>query len=141
MEMEMIPDSVAPAKSDLPGEVVGETTSGDATLVATVLDEPPSGVDGAGRYLAVSARSPYNRYILPAMGVSGCLNREAETVSEGALERTLDPDLGYHYGAAVEGVKPGDELALSVGTPPQVARHEGYETAFLDMADASLTVA
>ena len=44
--------------------------------------------------------------------------------------------------AAHQPTKPatsGDTLALSVPTP-QVARHEGYEAAFLDMASTELTV-
>ena len=31
-----------------------------------------------------------------------------------------------------------DELTITVDSPPQTARHEGYETAFLDMP--SMTV-
>ena len=30
----------------------------------------------------------------------------------------------------------GDELAVGIRTDPQVARHEAYETAFLDVPDA-----
>ena len=144
MEMGMMPNSVAPAVEDLPGTVLGETTSNDAVLVATVLETPPSGVDGEGSYLAISARTPYNRMVIPAMGMSGTLTRDGETVFEGELTRTLDPELHYHYGSVVEGVEDGDELTLSVTTQPQTARHEGYETAFGGlmggMDDATLTV-
>ncbi|MFB6297607.1 MAG: hypothetical protein ABEH56_03715, partial [Salinirussus sp.] len=70
------------------------------------------------------------------------LDRGGETVFDGRLTRTLDPDLGYHYGAVV-GSEPGDELTLSVLTQPQTARHEGYETAFGGlkggMSDVTLT--
>jgi len=31
-------------------------------------------------------------------------------------------------------------LTLEFGAPPQVARHEGYETAFLDLPSASIEV-
>jgi hypothetical protein len=130
MSMEMLPDSLAPAESDLPGTVVGSATSDDAVLVATVLDSPPAGVDGDGQYLAISARSRYNRMVLPAMGIEGTLARGGETVYEGAFTRTLDPDLHYHYGAVVDSVESGDELSLRVTVQPQTARHEGYETAF-----------
>jgi hypothetical protein len=130
MKMEGIPRSVAPTRDDLPGRVVGEAASGDAAFVATVLGDPPKGIDAQGPYLAVSARTPYNRTIVPAMGLSGTLTRDGEAVFEGSLRRTLDPDLHYHYGAVVPGVESGDELTLSVGTQPQTARHEGYETAF-----------
>jgi hypothetical protein len=60
-------------------------------------------------------------------------------VYDDTLTRTLDPDLGFHYGAPVA-LESGDEVTLSVSTPPQVARHEGYERAFLEMPDVTLTV-
>ena len=129
-EMGMMPDSVAPAVEDLPGTVLGSGRSNDAVLVATALEEPPAGVDGEGAYLAVSARSRYNRMVVPAMGLTGTVGRDGETVFDGRLVRTLDPDLGYHYGAVIEGVETGDELQLTPTTQPQTARHEGYETAF-----------
>ncbi|PSP85063.1 hypothetical protein BRC83_03910 [Halobacteriales archaeon QS_1_68_17] len=129
-----------PPADQLPGRVIGETKSGDAAFVATVLDSTPAGVDGSGSYLAVSARTPYNRYPIPMMSLSGTIEREGETVFEGPLDATLDPDLRYHYGAVVDGIESGDALELSVGAPPQVARHEGYETAFFEFSPATLTV-
>ncbi|SHG98504.1 iron transporter [Halobaculum gomorrense] len=132
MDMEMIPDATAPAVGDLPGTALGEANSNDAVLVATALDEPPAGVDAAGPYLAVSARTPYNRMVIPAMGLEATLTRDGEELFSGELARTLDPDLSYHYGAALDGetVESGDELTLAPTVWPQVARHEGYETAF-----------
>ncbi|GAB6862602.1 hypothetical protein ACFR97_06775 [Haloplanus litoreus] len=130
MSMEMLPTSFAPAESDLPGRVLGSETSNDARLVVTALESPPAGIDADGTYLAVSARTRYNRMVIPAMGLSGHLARDGGTVYDGTFERTLDRDLGYHYGAVVDDVVPGDELTLSVDVQPQTARHEGYETAF-----------
>ena len=140
MKMSALPTARAPAPGDLPGTVRGTAESGDAKLVVTTLDAPPAGIEGEGQYLAVSARTPYNGLVLPAMALSGTLTGDDETTFEGALERTLDPALGYHYGAVIGSVESGDGLTLSVGTPPQVARHKGYETAFLDMPDAELTL-
>jgi hypothetical protein len=142
MEMEMMPDSVAPAEGDLPGDVLGTTTTGDAVFVVGRLPTPPAGVDAGedASYLYASARTPYNRMVIPAMAVEATLARDGEGVFEGGLVRTLDPEIGYHYGAAVPGVESGDELALRVPTPPQVARHEGYETAFLEMPPAEVTL-
>jgi len=136
------PQAVAPTASALPGEVLGTATSDDARLVTTVLDDPPAGVGGEGPYLAVSARTPYNRLVLPAMALEARLDRDGGTLAETDLVRTLDPDLGYHYGAALPdtGFESGDELTLRVPTPPQVARHEGYERAFLRMAPSTLAV-
>lgn len=128
--MEMLPSSAAPAVEDLPGEVLGEATSNDAVLVATLLDSPPGGVDGEGSYLVVSARTPYNRMLIPAMALEATLTRGDESAFEGELTATLDPDLSYHYGAVVDGIEAGDELELTPTVWPQTARHEGFETAF-----------
>ena len=163
MDMEMLPVSEAPAVADLPGTVIGEETSGDAVFAVTRLDSPPAGAtdsesgddestetaaDGDGSddgdngnrsYLAVSLRTPHNSYPVPMAALSATVTRDGRSVFEGSLPSTVDPDLGYHYGA-LAAVRSGDELTISVDTPPQVARHEGYETAFFDVPDVSLTV-
>jgi hypothetical protein len=134
MQMEMVPDSRAPAPDQLPGTVVGEANSDDAVFVTTVLDSPPAGIDAEGQYLAVSARTPYNEMILPAMALDVTVVRDEETVFEGELVRTLDPELSYHYGVTLAGVtdglQSGDEVTITPVLQPQTARHEGYETAF-----------
>ncbi|WP_436925559.1 iron transporter [Halosimplex amylolyticum] len=166
MEMDMVPVARAPATEDLPGTVLGETTSGDAVFAAMRLESPPAGFvesdgdgggtdsdgtatggtngstdgdGGAGTYLAVSMRTPYNRYPIPATTVSATVTRDGDAVFDDDLAQTFDPDLGYHYGAVAD-VQSGDELTLSVGAPPQISRHEGYETAFVDFAETSMTV-
>jgi hypothetical protein len=140
MEMMDVPQSVLPAPEELPGTVRGQATTDDARLVVATLPEPPAGVESPGPYLAVSARTRYNGYVVPAMALDATLTRDGSTVFDGSTERTLDPDLGYHYGAAVEDVAPGDELTLSTQTIPPVARHEGYETALRRMGDVSVTL-
>jgi hypothetical protein len=40
----------------------------------------------------------------------------------------------------VPGVREGDEVTIATTVPPQVARHDGYETAFLGMDDVSIEV-
>jgi uncharacterized protein involved in high-affinity Fe2+ transport len=137
MDMSM-PMGIAPARDELPGAVVGEASSGDATMLVTSLESPPAGVEGDG-YLAVSARTPYNRMVIPAMEVAATVTRDGETVFDDTLTRTLDPDLGYHYGAGVA-LESGDEVELRVPTPPQVARHEGYETAFVQFDAATVSL-
>jgi len=132
-----VPQAVLPPKDDLPGTVRASGRSDDAVFVATTLDDGP--VDGDA-YLAVSARTRYNRFAVPAMALDATLTRDGESVYEGPLRRTLDPELNYHYGAAVDGVRSGDELTLSITTIPQVARHEGYEAAFRQMPDMTLTL-
>jgi hypothetical protein len=138
MDMDM-PLGVAPAPGDLPGRVLGdpangEPKSGDAVFATTVVDADRFD----GRYLAVSPRTPYNGYVVPRMGFAATVDRDGDTVFDDALGRALDPELGYHYGAPVD-VRPGDTVTLSVTTPAQVARHEGYETAFLDFDDVTLS--
>jgi hypothetical protein len=140
MNMKMMPQAYAPKKADLPDRIIGEVTSGDARFLVTQLQSPPAGVKGE-TYLAASVRTPYNRLVIPAMALSGTLQRGGKTVFDGELKRTLDPDLNYHYGTALESIQSGDELTISADTPPQVARHEGYETAFLgEMTEMTLTV-
>jgi len=84
-------------------------------------------------------RTRYNSYPLPFTSLSATATRDGETRFAGTLQPTFDPDLGYHYGAAVPPVEAGDDLTLSVDVPPQIARHEGYETAFFEFDDVSLT--
>lgn len=134
MGMEMMPSTRVPPKADLPGTVRGSATSGDAEFIVTTLsDATPVGGSEEETYLAVSPRTPYNRYKLPLMSLSGTLNRGNDSVYDGSLQSTIDPELRYHYGAVVPGVESGDELTITVGAPPQTARHEGYETAFFKM--------
>jgi hypothetical protein len=146
MEMSMgdgmgMPIGFAPAPEDLPGTVLETTTSHDAKLVPTVLSGEAAARFDAETYLAVSARTPYNGLVLPAMGLAAAVTRDGEPVFEGDLTRTIDPELNYHYGAAIEGgLEAGDEVELRPGVPPQVARHEGYERAFLEMEATSFTV-
>ncbi|WP_276259481.1 DUF7350 domain-containing protein [Haloglomus litoreum] len=141
MSMGMMPQAYAPAKEDLPGEFLAETTSDDATFLSTQLSGDAASRFDAEQYLAVSARTPYNGIVLPSMAVEATVTRGGETVLDGALTRTLDPELDYHYGAAIEsGLEAGDEVELRVPTPPQIARHEGYERAFLQMEPMTFTV-
>jgi len=129
MSMGGFPNGRLPPADALPGTLLGTPTSDDAVLATTLLDQPPAGVDGAGPYLAVSARTPHNRRVIPAMALTAAVRRDGTTATETELTRTLDPELGYHYGDTLA-VESGDELRLTPAVQPQVARHEGYETAF-----------
>ncbi len=117
----------------LPGTLLGKQTSDDAVF-------PLNAVRKSGRvHLVTVPRTPYNEIVLPLMGLSARVERNGQ-VSKTELARTLGPELGYHYAGAVEELRPGDEIQLRVETPPQVARHDGYETAFLDMGPMRFTV-
>jgi hypothetical protein len=134
----MMPQATALPASELPN-VLGKPKNDDAVLL-TGTSEVPEGVDGAGEYLYVSARTPYNGLVLPAMGLNAVVEGDGGAAYEGPLRRTFDPGLGYHYGAAVDGsVASGDTIRLEPTVPPQVARHEGYERAFLQMDPVEFT--
>jgi hypothetical protein len=133
MEMAGVPVGRAPAAESLPGTHVGTGRSGDAVFEVFVLD--PGALDGrfgADPYLYVSARTPHNGIVLPMMGLEVALRRDGETWAS-RVTRTLDPELGYHYGASVPAVSNGDGVTITPTVPPQIARHDGYETAFLEM--------
>ena len=140
MDLDMMPVTSTPSKDKLPGRVIGEATSGDGVFVTTVLEDASRFTDNGQPYLAVSARTPYNQFPLPFMSLSATLKRNGTTVFDSPLQPTIDHELKYHYGVAVKSIKPGDTLTITVDTPPQVSRHEGYETAFLNMPEMQLSV-
>jgi hypothetical protein len=74
------------------------------------------------------------------MSLSASIERNGRTVSDGSLTPTIDPTRGYHYRRPVDGIESGDTITLSVDRPPQTARHMGYESAFLEMSEMTLTV-
>ncbi|SIR82636.1 Fe2+ transport protein [Haladaptatus litoreus] len=138
--MENVPAGRAPDPQELPGTVVGTKSSGDADFVATVVEPSNRFTDGDKSYLAVSPRTPYNRIVLPRMSLSMELLRNDQTISTGSLSSALDPELDNHYGTAVEDIQSGDTLRLTVDSPPQIARHDGYETAFMEMPPMEFSV-
>lgn len=141
MEMQMLPSTRAPKPEALPGELGGAGTSGDADVAITVVDDAtPYGGGEDESYLAVSPRTPYNRYMLPLMSLSASLTSEGETVFDDHLHAATGTDLGIHYGTVVSDAEEGDEVTVTVDAPPQVSRHEGYETAFVEMPDVAVTL-
>jgi len=74
------------------------------------------------------------------MGLTATVTRGGTTTFDDALTPALAPELGTHYGAVLDDLRSGDVVHLAVDTPPQFARHEGYETAFLDMPPMTVTV-
>ena len=139
MEMDGVPVGRAPAVESLPGRYLGSGTAGDAVFEVFVVDSG-DGRFGDDPYLYASARTPHNGIIIPMMGLAATVRRDGEVVWESSLRSGLDPDLGYHYGASVPGAREGDEVTIATTVPPQVARHDGYETAFLEMGEVSVRV-
>jgi hypothetical protein len=140
MQMDM-PLSVLPEPGSMPGRTVGTASSGDATLVIQELDDAARfGGRESESYLAVSLRTPHNGFVLPAASLDATVTRGGETLSEGPLTETLDSGLDFHYGTTVSPLQAGDEVTVEFASPPQLARHEGYETAFIEMPPATVTV-
>ena len=133
----MMPYSSVPPASELPGTVQGVPSSGDADL-ATVLLGPESRLGDGKYYLAVSPRTPYNRSVLPLLSLDAVHERDGEQLNKYTLQESLDHDLNHHYAVRLPDVQAGDAVTLDVVAPPQVARHIGYETAFLDMPSVTV---
>ncbi len=129
MDMEALPVGYAP--ETLPGTSLGSGKVGDMVLRGSVVSADRF---GNAPYLAVSPRTPYNRLVIPGMALSASVNGESHS-----LNAALDPEVGFHYGASVPGLSPDADASVAVKVPPQVARHEGYETAFLSTGRASLS--
>ncbi len=89
-------------------------------------------------YLAVHLLTPYNRFPIPSAELEATVERDGETVFDDRLVPTVD-GRGFHYGADAE-VRDGDEVRVEVVTPPQVARHAGYQTAFLGRPTVELSL-
>ncbi|WP_247004922.1 iron transporter [Halosolutus gelatinilyticus] len=132
------PTSRGPPVDELSGDVLGGKRSADAKLFAVLTDgdrftDEPS-------YLAVLPRTPYNDVILPFTALSVRIERGGTALLETPLVETLDHEFGHHYGTGTERLERGDEITITVDSPPQVSRHDGYETAFFDFEDVTYTV-
>ena len=134
MEMGMRPTGALPKTADMPGTALGTTTSDDARLHMGVLTGTALGGDDP--YLYVSPRTPYNRFPLPNMLLRAVLHT-GDGRRELELTRRLDDDLNYHYGVSLPEAPAviAGEIGLGIvpSVPPQVTRHAGYETAFVEM--------
>ncbi|MDS0300202.1 Tat pathway signal protein [Halogeometricum sp. S1BR25-6] len=124
MAMEMLPTGGAP--DSLPGTSLGRGTSGDAVFLGSLVEAERF---GSSSYLALSARTPHNELVIPGMALSASVDGSDPV----ELAPALDPELDFHYGAPVDGLSAESSVEVTVDVPPQVARHEGYETAFLEM--------
>ncbi|RQG95955.1 DUF7350 domain-containing protein [Natrarchaeobius chitinivorans] len=125
---------------DRPEETADLPRSGDAAFLSTVTEPGFRLADGDERYLLVSPRTPYNRVPLADMSMTVTIERDGEVVAEPTLEQILDSEYGLHYGASIADVRADDTVTITIESPPQVARHRGYETAFLEMEPVELTV-
>ncbi|MFP9192743.1 iron transporter [Natronosalvus vescus] len=125
------PTSRGPAVDSLHGTLLGTETTGDAAIAALVTDLERFSENG-DPYLAVCPRTPYNDVILPFMSLSTTFEAEGSTLLESRLVETIDHEFGHHYGLAAGELEQADRVTVTVDTPPQVSRHDGYETAFFE---------
>jgi len=140
MELEQVPAPTVPPASELPGRLLHEGGSGDAKLLVGLVDGESRFREGSGPYLYVSPRTPYNRVMLPRMSLAATIERDGGPNTTTDLRATIDPELGVFYGVPLEAIVNGDTVSIEVQTPPQVSRHDGYETAFLEMPPIEFTV-
>ncbi|RBI59406.1 iron transporter [halophilic archaeon] len=138
--MRKVPVGRAPDPKALPGRLLGVQSSDDAKIAVTMINGPNQFIDKKQSYIAVSPRTPYNQIVLPRMAMSLELLRNGSVVSKTPLTYALDSELDNHYGGAVKKVQADDTLRLTVGSPPQLARHDGYETAFMQISPIEFTV-
>ncbi len=129
------PTVSGPPVADLEGTLLGTETTADAALSALVSDQDRFEEDAPA--LAIFPRTPYNDVILPFMQLSAALEADGEAILETSLTETLDHEFGHHYGVAAPELADADTLVVRVDTPPQVSRHDGYETAFFDFEAVS----
>ncbi|MFA9504657.1 hypothetical protein ACERIM_17995 [Natrinema sp. H-ect1] len=118
----------------------GVPRSGDAAVVVALLEPESRLADGDDPYLLVSPRTPYNRVPLPNASLRVVLERDARQVLDERLEPVIDGEYGHHYGRSVSDVRESDTVRIAVESPPQTARHQGYETAFFGMEPVELVV-
>lgn len=126
----MLPTSQVPAPDALPGMLLGTTAGSDEVYAATWLRD----ADFLGpeeSYLAVSVRTPYNATPLPMLSLDAAVHVDGESIFDDPLSAAIHSEMGYHYGAVVPTTATEPEVTVDVVSPPQVSRHEGYETAFL----------
>ena len=128
-----IPFSHLPPVDELPGAHQGTGSSHDAEIPVTLVEESRR-FSVETPYLLVSPRTPYNRVPLPEMHIAVDLLRDDEVVTSVNLGQTIDHEIGLHYGAAIPEIETGDRAEIQFNSPPQVSRHQGYETAFVDMS-------
>ena len=74
------------------------------------------------------------------MGVEATVTRDGDEVFAGELTSAVNGELGHYYGAGTPPLESGDTVELKFVTPPQGARHIGYETAFLELDALTFTL-
>ena len=130
-----------PAYDNLPVETTDPQYTDDLGVAVAAHDAPPDlGFDDGENALIAATQTRYNRYLAGFMGVTATVTRDGTEVFSGDLSSAVDGDLGHYYGAGTPPLESGDDVELEFTTPPQGARHVGYETAFLDLEPQTFTL-
>ena len=74
------------------------------------------------------------------MALSATVECGQNTVFQGPLQASLDPELSCYYRIPIPELKSGDSVTIRIQMPPQLARHDGYKTAFINMPPIEFTV-
>lgn len=130
-----------PPIEELPGDPPEAQHTDDVALTVATADPADLGADhDAERHLVVPTRTRYNRYPVPNASLAATVTRDGEAVADVDLSEGVHGDYGHYYGAGVPALQSGDEVEVRVETPSQVARHSGYERAFLDHEPVTFTL-
>ncbi|WP_167768612.1 iron transporter [Haloarcula amylovorans] len=140
MSMGKMSISQQPSYDDLP--VATDTQYTDDLGVAVAIHEQPTalGFGGGDHALIVATQTRYNRYPTGFMNVAATVTRDGQEVFTGDLTSAVDGEFGHYYGAGTPPLESGDEVVVEFSTPPQGARHIGYETAFMDLESQTFTI-
>ena len=139
MEMLTIPQQ--PAFDQIPLGLTAPQFTDDIGVAIGVHDDPGAlGFDTGTAALVAATQSRYNRYPLGFSGLSARVTRDGDEVFADDLTSAVSGDLGHYYGAASPALQTGDTVEIEFTTPPQLARHRGYEQAFLDLDQLTFTL-
>lgn len=140
MNMEMVTIVQQPAYDEAPLSFTEPQMAGDIRLaVGTTSPDEIGGYEGE-EVLVVAPQTRYNAYPVPLAGLEVTVSRDDSAVFEGDLQPGLHPGVGYFYGAGVPALESGDSVTVSFTTPPQFARHVGYDAAFFGLPETTFTL-
>jgi hypothetical protein len=141
MAMDAVQIPRQPEYSDIPLSLSDPKETDDVrTAVGSASTDQVGTFSSREDVLMVVPQTRFNRYPLPLMGIKATVRRDGSTVFEGDLSPGVHPDVGHFYAAGVEALETGDEVEVSYSTPPQFARHLGYEVAFFDIPNQTFTL-
>lgn len=115
------PGPTGAGNPSLPGRSLGTEESDEMALSASIVSETP----GSPIFL-LTARTPYNQFPIPLASPVASFGGDTYP-----LRAAIDPGFGMHYRKSFADSTLPDRIRIDIPSPPQVARHEGYETAFM----------